>query len=173
MCKKCPLSKSASVTWFSVTYCSVFCARCCGSIVCGLEARLCGPSMGQQPHFSGTMNPGTMNSPAKTSARASGYHQKAMAEIHNSLLPFAKSASSASDFAKNEFTKNNSNNNSGAPENIGSSAASTISTLSTTSGVSSASGMSTGSNNGNGLNADIRQSLQQLVAMGYAEVSLI
>lgn len=100
--------------------------------------------MGQQARASAdTMNPGAS---AKSSARASGYHQKAMAEIHNSLLPFAKSQ-----------------------EPLGSSAASTISTLSTTSGVSSASGLSSGSN---GLLQDkdaLRQMLGQFT-IGYTEV---
>lgn len=64
-----------------------------------------------------------MNPPAvsKSSTRGSGYHQKALAEIRNSLLPFA---------------------NIGGTGEVGSSAASTISTLSTTSGISSASGLS-------------------------------
>lgn len=81
--------------------------------------------MGQQPRAD-IMNPAGTS--AKAGARASGYHQKAMAEIHNSLLPFAKSGVA------------------GGCEPVGSSAASTISTLSTTSGVSSASGLSSGSN---------------------------
>lgn len=80
--------------------------------------------MGQQPRAASIMNQ-SAGASAKASARASGYHQKAMAEIHNSLLPFAKT---------------------GGGEPVGSSAASTISTLSTTSGVSSASGHSSGSN---------------------------
>lgn len=94
-----------------------------------------------------------MNPPAvsKSSTRGSGYHQKALAEIRNSLLPFA---------------------NIGGAGEVGSSAASTISTLSTTSGISSASGLS-------GLSAasgptidksDQRQLLAQLLAMGYSEV---
>ncbi|KOC68941.1 Serine/threonine-protein kinase LATS1 [Habropoda laboriosa] len=93
-----------------------------------------------------------MNPPAvsKSSTRGSGYHQKALAEIRNSLLPFA---------------------NIGGAGEVGSSAASTISTLSTTSGISSASGLS-------GLSAasgstidksDQRQLLAQLLAMGYSE----
>lgn len=95
-----------------------------------------------------------MNPPAvsKSSTRGSGYHQKALAEIRNSLLPFA---------------------NIGGAGEVGSSAASTISTLSTTSGISSASGLS-------GLSAasgctdkpDQRQALAQLLAMGYSEVRL-
>lgn len=94
------------------------------------------------------MNPPTVS---KSSTRGSGYHQKALAEIRNSLLPFA---------------------NIGGAGEVGSSAASTISTLSTTSGISSASGLS-------GLSAassstidksDQRQLLAQLLAMGYSEV---
>ncbi|XP_033191972.1 serine/threonine-protein kinase warts [Bombus vancouverensis nearcticus] len=93
------------------------------------------------------MNPPTVS---KSSTRGSGYHQKALAEIRNSLLPFA---------------------NIGGAGEVGSSAASTISTLSTTSGISSASGLS-------GLSAasgstidksDQRQLLAQLLAMGYSE----
>ncbi|KAG8231399.1 hypothetical protein J437_LFUL011336, partial [Ladona fulva] len=102
------------------------------------------PSMGQQTN----MNPAV----GKSSTR-SGYHQKALAQIRNSLLPFANSG-----------------------EN-GSSAASTISTLSTTSGVSSASGLSglsaaSGSTGLNGIEKDIgilRQALQQMVNVGYSE----
>ncbi|KAJ9584611.1 hypothetical protein L9F63_021053, partial [Diploptera punctata] len=96
-----------------------------------------------------TMNPATSG---KSSTRSSGYHQKALAEIRNSLLPFA--------------------NIGGLGENLGSSAASTISTLSTTSGVSSASGHSAASGS-NGYDKDlsvIRQSLVQLTNMGYTEV---
>ncbi|KAK6627955.1 hypothetical protein RUM44_010437 [Polyplax serrata] len=93
--------------------------------------------MGHQPV---TMNP---NTTGKSSTRSSsGYHLKALAEIRNSLLPFANSG-----------------------ENVGSSAASTISTLSTTSGVSSASGLS-------GLSASSGcVDKEQLNAMGYSEVS--
>lgn len=97
--------------------------------------------MGQQPWLQLNMNP-------TTPARSSGYHQKAMEEIHNSLLPFAKSSN----------------------EVMGSSAASTISTLSTTSGVSSLSSAS----GSNGTDKDIqqlRQMLAQLLNMGYTEVS--
>ncbi|XP_046629868.1 serine/threonine-protein kinase Warts [Neodiprion virginianus] len=93
-----------------------------------------------------------MNPPAvsKSSTRGSGYHQKALAEIRNSLLPFA---------------------NIGGTGEVGSSAASTISTLSTTSGVSSASGLS-GLSAASGSTADKpdqRQALAQLLAMGYSE----
>ncbi|XP_046407316.1 serine/threonine-protein kinase LATS1 isoform X2 [Ischnura elegans] len=98
--------------------------------------------MGQQTN----MNPAV----GKSSTRSSGYHQKALAQIRNSLLPFANSG-----------------------EN-GSSAASTISTLSTTSGVSSASGLSnaSGSTGLNGFEKDLalfRQAHQQIVSMGYTE----
>jgi len=105
---------------------------------------LAGPSMCHQS-FS-TMNP---VAPGKPSTRSSGYHQKALAEIRNSLLPFA---------------------NSGGESTVGSSAASTISTLSTTSGVSSASGLSgfSTASGGNGLDKDLRQALS---AMGHTEVS--
>ncbi|XP_075217640.1 serine/threonine-protein kinase warts isoform X2 [Lycorma delicatula] len=108
--------------------------------------------MGQQPGGA------TMNSASsgKSSTRSSGYHQKALAEIRNSLLPFA-----------NIGSENNG---------VGSSAASTISTLSTTSGVSSASGLSSTSNsNSNGIGIDkeinsvVRQALTQLINMGYTE----
>ncbi|KAG6445027.1 serine/threonine-protein kinase Warts [Manduca sexta] len=84
------------------------------------------------------MNP---PAPGKTATR-SGYHQKALAEIRNSLLPFA---------------------NIGSSEPPGSSAASTVS-----SGVSS--GFS--SSSGNGLDKDLNvlpQSLNQLIALGYDE----
>lgn len=96
--------------------------------------------MGQQPRSTINMNP---NAPARSSC----YHQKAMEEIHNSLLPFAKSGGDA----------------------VGSSAASTISNLSTTSGVSSLSSFS----GSNGTEKDCHQFMQcltQLVNMGYAEV---
>ncbi|KAI5633597.1 protein kinase domain-containing protein [Phthorimaea operculella] len=85
------------------------------------------------------MNP---PAPGKTATRSSGYHQKALAEIRNSLLPFA---------------------NIGSSEPPGSSAASTVS-----SGVSS--GFS--SSSGNGLDKDLNvlpQSLNQLIALGYDE----
>ncbi|OWR43930.1 serine/threonine-protein kinase Warts [Danaus plexippus] len=85
------------------------------------------------------MNP---PAPGKTAARSSGYNQKALAEIRNSLLPFA---------------------NIGSSEPPGSSAASTVS-----SGVSS--GFS--STSGNGLDKDLSvlpQSLNQLIALGYDE----
>ncbi|XP_013142193.1 PREDICTED: serine/threonine-protein kinase LATS1-like [Papilio polytes] len=85
------------------------------------------------------MNP---PAPGKTATRSSGYHQKALAEIRNSLLPFA---------------------NIGNSEPPGSSAASTVS-----SGVSS--GFS--SSSGNGLEKDLNvlpQSLNQLIALGYEE----
>ncbi|XP_066597991.1 serine/threonine-protein kinase Warts [Prorops nasuta] len=92
-----------------------------------------------------------MNPPvvSKSSTRGSGYHQKALAEIRNSLLPFA---------------------NSGSAGEVGSSAASTISTLSTTSGISSASGLSGLSGaSGSADKSDQRQALTQLLAMGYSE----
>lgn len=93
-------------------------------------------------------------SSGKSATRSSGYHQKALAEIRNSLLPFA--------------------NISG--ETVGSSAASTISTLSTTSGVSSASGLSglSAASGNNCVEKDLsvlRQTLAQLITMGYTEVS--
>lgn len=99
--------------------------------------------MGQQPRAQITMNP-------SAPARSAGYHQKAMEEIHNSLLPFAKSGS----------------------EVVGSSAASTISNLSMTSGVSSLSSQS-GSNgtSDNGIH-QLRQMLAQLLNMGYPEVRI-
>lgn len=97
--------------------------------------------MGQQPRLQLNMNP-------TTPARSSGYHQKAMEEIHNSLLPFAKSSN----------------------EVMGSSAASTISTLSTTSGVSSLSSAS-GSNGTDKDLQQLRQMLAQLLNMGYSEES--
>ncbi|XP_034938316.1 serine/threonine-protein kinase Warts [Chelonus insularis] len=93
------------------------------------------------------MNPSAVS---KSSTRGSGYHQKALAEIRNSLLPFA---------------------NIGGTGEVGSSAASTISTLSTTSGVSSASGLS-GLSGASGSLVDKpeqRQALAQLLAMGYSE----
>jgi serine/threonine-protein kinase LATS1/2 len=107
--------------------------------------------MGQQ--FIVTMNPATSG---KSSTRSSGYHQKALAEIRNSLLPFANIGSLG--------------------ENLGSSAASTISSLSTTSGVSSASGHSgvSAASGCNGIEKDLsllRQALVQLMNMGYTEVS--
>lgn len=90
---------------------------------------------------------GAMNPPAPRQAAArSGYHQKALAQIRNSLLPFA---------------------NNGNSEPPGSSAASTVS-----SGVSS--GFS--SSSGNGLDKDLTalpQSLNQLIALGFDEVSKI
>ncbi|KAJ1529574.1 hypothetical protein ONE63_006345 [Megalurothrips usitatus] len=81
----------------------------------------------------------------KLSTRTTGYHQKALAEIRNSLLPFA---------------------NIGGDSNVGSSAASTISTLSTTSGVSSASGLSGFSATSGGLDKDLNN---QPHNMGYTE----
>jgi len=103
-----------------------------------------------------------MNSAAPASGKpstrssSSGYRQKALAEIRNSLLPFA---------------------------NIGgcdSSAASCVSSISSasgsaTSGIGSVSGLSSLSNNqlnDKELNA-IRQTLTQLIAMGYTEVRII
>lgn len=89
---------------------------------------------------------GAMNPPAPRQAAArSGYHQKALAQIRNSLLPFA---------------------NNGNSEPPGSSAASTVS-----SGVSS--GFS--SSSGNGLDKDLTalpQTLNQLIALGFDEVSV-
>ncbi|KAF5286171.1 hypothetical protein FQR65_LT12929 [Abscondita terminalis] len=99
--------------------------------------------MGQEPRLKVIMNP-------TTPARSSGYHQKAMEEIHNSLLPFAKSSN----------------------EVMGSSAASTISTLSTTSGVSSLSSAS-GSNGTDKDLQQLRQLLAQLLNMGYTEESSV
>lgn len=94
------------------------------------------------------MNPPVVN---KSSTRGSGYHQKALAEIRNSLLPFA---------------------NIGGIGEVGSSAASTISTVSTTSGISSASGLSglSGASGSTVDKPDQRQALGQLLAMGYSEV---
>ncbi|KAL6952542.1 Serine/threonine-protein kinase lats1 [Sarracenia purpurea var. burkii] len=95
--------------------------------------------MGQEPVIL-NMNPATSS---RSNTRASGYHQKALAEIRNSLLPFA--------------------NGGGASSNDNySSAASTISTISTTSGVSSASGLSS---NSNGID------ISQIISMGYTECS--
>ncbi|XP_059058604.1 serine/threonine-protein kinase Warts [Achroia grisella] len=85
------------------------------------------------------MNP---PAPGKTATRSSGYHQKALAEIRNSLLPFA---------------------NIGNSEPPGSSAASTVS-----SGVSS--GFSASSVNG--LDKDLNvpsQSVNHLLTLGYDE----
>jgi len=94
-----------------------------------------------------------MNPPvvSKSSTRGSGYHQKALAEIRNSLLPFA---------------------NIGGVCEVGSSAASTISTISTTSGISSVSGHSglSGVSGSTIDKQDQRQALGQLLAMGYSEV---
>lgn len=101
--------------------------------------------MGQQPRTQINMNP-------SAPARSSGYHQKAMEEIHNSLLPFAKTMSG------------------GGGEVVGSSAASTISNFSTTSGVSSLSSTS-GSNGTTDKDYNqLRQMLVQLHNMGYSEV---
>ena len=97
--------------------------------------------MGQQPRPQLNMNP---NAPA----RSSGYHQKALEEIHNSLLPFAKIGGDL----------------------VGSSAASTISNLSATSGISSLSSAS-GSNGTDKDLHQLRQYLLHLVNMGYSEVS--
>lgn len=102
--------------------------------------RLASLVMGQEPVIA-NMNPATSGKP---NTRASGYHLKALAEIRNSLLPFANGGASSNDNY--------------------SSAASTISTISTTSGVSSASGLSS---NSNGLDKD----LSQIISMGYSEVS--
>ncbi|KAK9874967.1 hypothetical protein WA026_005782 [Henosepilachna vigintioctopunctata] len=94
--------------------------------------------MGQQPRA-------TINMNSSTSARSSGYHQKAMEEIQNSLRPYAKSGSEA----------------------IESSAASTISNFSATSGVSSFSSAS----GGNGSDNDVihLHHISQLLSMGYSE----
>lgn len=98
--------------------------------------------MGQEPGIK--MNPATTG---KSNTRASGYHQKALIEIRNSLLPFANGGGT------NGY------------ENY-SSAASTISTISTTSGVSSASGIS---NTSNGTDKDpraflaLRESLEKII----------
>ncbi|XP_008555309.1 serine/threonine-protein kinase Warts [Microplitis demolitor] len=93
------------------------------------------------------MNPSAVS---KSSTRGSGYHQKALAEIRNSLLPFA---------------------NIGGTGEVGSSAASTISTLSTTSGVSSASGLSGLSGASGSLDKpeQRQQIVGQISAMGYPE----
>ncbi|KAK7602650.1 hypothetical protein V9T40_006624 [Parthenolecanium corni] len=103
--------------------------------------------MGQEPAIA-NMNPATSGKP---NTRASGYHLKALAEIRNSLLPFANGGGTSSN------------------DNY-SSAASTISTISTTSGVSSASGLS---NNSNGIDNKelnvLRQALSQIINMGYTE----
>lgn len=80
------------------------------------------------------MNP---NAPA----RSSGYHQKALDEIHNSIQPFAKNGTDA----------------------VGSSAASTISNLSMTSGVSSLSSLS-GSNS-------TEKDIQLRQILGFSEVN--
>lgn len=113
--------------------------------------RLASLVMGQEPIIL-NMNPATSG---RSNTRASGYHQKALAEIRNSLLPFA--------------------NGGGASSNDNySSAASTISTISTTSGVSSASGLSSNSNglDNKDLNA-LRQTLTQIISMGYTEESAL
>ena len=104
--------------------------------------------MGQEPVHA-NMNPASSGKP---NTRASGYHQKALAEIRNSLRPF-----------ENGGTSSNDNY---------SSAASTISTISTTSGVSSASGLSS---NSNGLDKELHawQTLSQIISMGYPEVNLL
>uniref|UniRef100_A0A8D8ZFT1 UBA domain-containing protein n=1 Tax=Cacopsylla melanoneura TaxID=428564 RepID=A0A8D8ZFT1_9HEMI len=114
--------------------------------------------MGHQPLCTMNPPPGSGKStPATANNRSSGYRQKALAEIRNSLLPFAHSGEGGG--------------------GVGSSAASTISTLSTTSGVSSvSSSLSNGHSNGGGgsllLDKDLnglRQALNQLIAMGYSE----
>ncbi|XP_013188176.1 serine/threonine-protein kinase Warts [Amyelois transitella] len=84
------------------------------------------------------MNP---PAPGKTGTTRSGYHQKALAEIRNSLLPFA---------------------NIGNSEPPGSSAASTVS-----SGVSS--GFSSSSGNGLDKELNLLPSLNQLIALGIDE----
>lgn len=96
------------------------------------------------------MNPSAVS---KSSTRGSGYHQKALAEIRNSLLPFA---------------------NIGGTGEVGSSAASTISTLSTTSGVSSASGLSGLSGASGSLDKpeQRQQIVGQISAMGFPEVNI-
>ncbi|XP_022921269.1 serine/threonine-protein kinase Warts [Onthophagus taurus] len=93
--------------------------------------------MGHQPWPQSAMNP-TMP------ARSSGYHQKALEEIHNSLLPFAKSSGDIG----------------------GSSAASTISNLSTTSGASSLS--STFGSNGTEKEY-MKQCMTYLINIGCSE----
>ncbi|XP_045467929.1 serine/threonine-protein kinase Warts [Harmonia axyridis] len=95
--------------------------------------------MGQQPRPTISMN-------SSTSARSSGYHQKAMEEIQNSLRPYAKSGSEA----------------------IESSAASTISNFSATSGVSSFSSASGGTSSDNDV-IHLHHMLSQLLSMGYSE----
>ncbi|KAI5749108.1 hypothetical protein M8J76_004704 [Diaphorina citri] len=102
--------------------------------------------MGHQPLCTMNPPPGAGKTTASSNNRSSGYHQMALAEIRNSLLPFAHTGENGLG---------------------GSSAASTISTLSTTSGVSSVS-----SSLSNGVDKDLnslRQALNQLIAMGYSE----
>lgn len=102
----------------------------------------------------------SMNSAAPVSGKpstrssSSGYHQKALAEIRNSLQPFANGV-------------------------CDSSAASCVSSISSasgsaTSGIGSVSGLSSLSNNcvEKELNA-LRQTLTQLITMGYTEVRII
>ncbi|RZF43259.1 hypothetical protein LSTR_LSTR001520 [Laodelphax striatellus] len=111
--------------------------------------------MGQQAPAVDSMNPASSaSSGGKSVNRSSGYHQKALQEIRNSLLPFANSC----DAGGGGVTLNGG---------LGSSAASTISTLSTTSGVSSASSSTT--DNNLAAAAVVRQALAQLLAMGFTE----
>lgn len=97
--------------------------------------------MGQQP----CQQLLTMNS--NNNARSTGYHQKAMEEIQNSLRPFAKSV--------------------GDP--VGSSAASTVSINSATSGVSSLGSVI--SSAGSNISDKDLLHIGQLINMGYPEVS--
>lgn len=103
----------------------------------------------------------SMNSAAPASGKpstrssSSGYRQKALAEIRNSLLPFENGV-------------------------CDSSAASCVSSISSasgsaTSGIGSVSGLSSLSNNNvdKELNALLRQTLTQLITMGYTEVRVI
>ncbi|XP_014258486.1 serine/threonine-protein kinase Warts [Cimex lectularius] len=107
------------------------------------QRRVAGPGAGGGGPPTGIAAPTKGTSAPNT--RSSGYHQKALAEIRNSLLPFANCGEGGS-----------------------SAASSTISSLSTTSGVSSASGLSSTSN---GLDKEslARQAHSHLVAMGYSE----
>ncbi|XP_039287514.1 serine/threonine-protein kinase LATS1 [Nilaparvata lugens] len=104
----------------------------------------------QPPPATASMNPASSASSgagAKSgaSSRSSGYHQKALQEIRNSLLPFANSCDGGL--------------------GLGSSAASTISTLSTVSSASSSAGVAADSVTA----AVVRHALAQLLAMGFTE----
>ncbi|XP_017769489.1 PREDICTED: serine/threonine-protein kinase Warts [Nicrophorus vespilloides] len=92
-------------------------------------------------------HPGQIIMSNSAPARSPGYHQKAMEVIHNSLLPFAKSGGEVS------------------------SAASTISNLSVTSGVSSLNSSLSGSNGADKELILLKQTLTQLLNMGYPEES--